>query len=85
MLGLWFTPIGLAAICTSCQRSLGVRSHSYYLSVLGFWTLALFYNWNGFHHLVGGPFPAWMITISIVASVAVIIPVVSRPSTTTSR
>lgn len=77
VLGLWFTPIGLAAIYYFLPKVIGRPIHSYYLSVLGFWTLALFYNWNGFHHLVGGPFPAWMITISIVASVMMIIPVVS--------
>lgn len=77
VLGLWFTPVGLAAIYYFLPKVIGRPIHSYYLSVLGFWTLALFYNWNGFHHLVGGPFPAWMITISIVASVMMIIPVVS--------
>ncbi|MBL9174291.1 MAG: cbb3-type cytochrome c oxidase subunit I [Verrucomicrobiales bacterium] len=77
VLGLWFTPIGLAAIYYFLPKVIGRPIHSYYLSVLGFWTLALFYNWNGFHHLVGGPFPAWMITISIVASVMMVIPVVS--------
>ncbi|MCW5556254.1 MAG: cbb3-type cytochrome c oxidase subunit I [Verrucomicrobiae bacterium] len=77
VLGLWFTPIGLASIYYFLPKVIGRPIHSYYLSVLGFWTLALFYNWNGFHHLVGGPFPAWMITISIVASVMMIIPVVS--------
>jgi cytochrome c oxidase cbb3-type subunit I len=77
VLGLWFTPVGLAAIYYFLPKVIGRPIHSYYLSVLGFWTLALFYNWNGFHHLVGGPFPAWMITVSIVASVMMIIPVVS--------
>lgn len=77
VLGLWFTPVGLASIYYFLPKVIGRPIHSYYLSVLGFWTLALFYNWNGFHHLVGGPFPAWMITISIVASVMMIIPVVA--------
>lgn len=77
VLGLWFTPVGLAAIYYFLPKVIGRPIHSYYLSVLGFWTLALFYNWNGFHHLVGGPFPAWMITVSIVASVMMVIPVVS--------
>ncbi|MBX3733265.1 MAG: cbb3-type cytochrome c oxidase subunit I [Verrucomicrobiae bacterium] len=77
VLGLWFTPVGLASIYYFLPKVIGRPIHSYYLSVLGFWTLALFYNWNGFHHLVGGPFPAWMITVSIVASVMMVIPVVA--------
>ncbi|HTI71316.1 MAG TPA: cbb3-type cytochrome c oxidase subunit I [Candidatus Limnocylindria bacterium] len=75
VLGLWFTPVGLAAIYYFIPKVIGRPIHSYYLSVLGFWTLALFYNWNGFHHLVGGPLPAWMITVSIVASIMMLIPV----------
>jgi cytochrome c oxidase cbb3-type subunit I len=67
----------LAAIYYFIPKVIGRPIHSYYLSVLGFWSLALFYNWNGFHHLVGGPYPAWMITVSIVASVMMVIPVVS--------
>jgi len=77
VLGLWFTPIGLAAIYYFIPKVIGRPIRSYYLSVLGFWSLALFYNWNGLHHLVGGPLPAWMITISIVASVMMLIPVIA--------
>lgn len=77
VLGLWFTPIGLAAIYYFIPKVIGRPIHSYYLSILGFWSLALFYNWNGMHHLVGGPLPAWLITVSIVASVMMTIPVVT--------
>ncbi len=77
VLGLWFTPIGLATIYYLIPKVLGRPIHSYYLSILGFWTLALFYSWNGMHHLIGGPFPAWMISASIVASVMMIVPVLT--------
>ncbi len=77
VLGLWFTPIGLGAIYYFIPKVIGRPIHSYYLSVLGFWSLALFYNWNGLHHLIGGPLPAWMITVSIVASVMMLIPVIT--------
>jgi cytochrome c oxidase cbb3-type subunit I len=77
VLGLWLTPIGLAAIYYFMPKVLGRPVHSYYLSLLGFWSLALFYNWNGMHHLVGGPMPAWLITVSIVASAMMTIPVVT--------
>src|SRR5690606_33245254 len=43
---------------------------------LGFWSLAIFYNWAGVHHLVGGPVPAWVITAGIAASFMMVIPVV---------
>ena len=75
-LGLWFTPVGLAAAYYFIPKVLGRPIYSYGLSLLGFWGLALFYNWNGFHHLIGGPVPTWFVTISISASVMMVIPVV---------
>ena len=75
VLGLWFTPIGLAAAYYFIPKVIGRPVHSYYLSALGFWSLALFFSWNGMHHLIGGPFPVWLITASIVASMMMIIPV----------
>jgi cytochrome c oxidase cbb3-type subunit 1 len=77
VLGLWFTPIGLGAIYYFIPKVIGRPIHSYYLSVLGFWSIALFYNWNGIHHLIGGPMPAWLISISVVASVMMVIPVMT--------
>jgi cytochrome c oxidase cbb3-type subunit 1 len=76
-LGLWFTPIGLATAYYLIPKVLGRPIHSYYLSILGFWTLALFYSWNGMHHLIGGPFPAWLISASVVASIMMFIPVIT--------
>ncbi len=75
VLGLWFTPIGLASIYYLLPKVLGRPIYSYYLSILGFWTLAIFYNWAGTHHLIGGPLPAWLITVGIVGSVMMFIPV----------
>ncbi len=77
VLGVLLTPMGLAAIYYLLPKVIGRPVHSYYLSILGFWSLALFYNWAGGHHLVGGPVPAWLITLSIVASVMMFIPVIS--------
>lgn len=77
VLGLWFTPIGLGAIYYFIPKVLGKPVYNYSLSVIGFWSLALFYNWNGMHHLVGGPLPAWLISVSIVASVMMTIPVIT--------
>ena len=75
VLGLWFTPICLAAAYYLIPKVLGRPIHSYYLSIVGFWSLAFFYAWNGMHHLIGGPYPAWLISVSIVASMMMFIPV----------
>lgn len=76
VLGLWFTPIGLGAVYYFLPKVLGKPIHSYYLSVLGFWSLAFFYNWAGVHHLIGGPVPAWVQTAGIAASFMMVVPVV---------
>ena len=76
LLGLWFTPIGLAAIYYFLPKVLGKPIHSYYLAVIGFWSLAVFSGWSGVHHLIGGPVPVWVQTASIAASFMLVVPVV---------
>lgn len=76
-LAVWFTPIGLALAYYFIPKVVGRPIYSYYLSLLGFWAFALFYNWNGIHHLIGGPVPIWLQTISIIASVLMVIPVMA--------
>ena len=77
LLGLWFTPVGLASAYYMIPKILGRPIYGYSLSILGFWSLAVFSSWNGMHHLIGGPFPAWMISASVAASVLMFIPVVA--------
>ena len=77
VLGLWLTPLGLAAAYYFIPKVLGVPIHSYQLSLLGFWSLALFYSQAGIHHLIGGPVPRWLVAISVVHSVSMFIPVIA--------
>mgnify|MGYP006268633145 FL=1 len=76
VLGLWYTPVGLAAAYYLIPKILGKPIHSYYLSILGFWSLALFYNWAGVHHLIGGPIPLWLQAAGTVGSIGMVIPVI---------
>ena len=76
-LGLWFTPLALAASYYFIPKVLGKPIHSYNLSLLGFWSLAFFYSQVGGHHLIGGPVPSWLITISIVQSMMMVVPVLA--------
>ena len=75
VLGLWITPLGLAAAYYFIPKVLGRPIYSYNLSLLGFWSLAFFYSQVGGHHLIGGPVPSWLVTISIVQSMMMVIPV----------
>ena len=77
VLGLFYTPLALASIYYFLPKIIGRPIRSYNLSLLGFWALAFFYGQVGGHHLIGGPVPEWMITLSIVQSMMMIIPVVA--------
>lgn len=77
VLGLWFTPVSVGAIYYFLPKVIGRPVRSYNLSILGFWTLAFFYGQVGGHHLIGGPVPGWLTTLSIVQSVMMVIPVVA--------
>ncbi len=76
-LTVWVTPLGLAGAYYFIPKVIGRPIYSYYLGLLGFWSFALFYNWNGLHHLVGGPLPTWAVTVSIVASIMMFVPVLA--------
>jgi cytochrome c oxidase cbb3-type subunit 1 len=73
---LWFTPIGLAAAYYFIPKVLGKPIYSYYLAVLGFWTLIVFSSWSGMARLIGGPIPAWVISSGVVGGVLLIIPII---------
>jgi cytochrome c oxidase cbb3-type subunit I len=77
VLGLWFTPVSVGAIYYFLPKIIGRPIRSYNLSLLGFWTLAFFYGQVGGHHLIGGPVPGWLTTLSIVQSIMMVIPVLA--------
>ncbi|MCE4556839.1 cbb3-type cytochrome c oxidase subunit I [Roseateles cellulosilyticus] len=76
-LGLFYTPLALGSVYYFLPKVIGRPVQSYNLSLLGFWGLAFFYGQVGGHHLVGGPVPGWLITLSIVQSMMMIIPVLA--------
>jgi cytochrome c oxidase cbb3-type subunit I len=75
VLGYFFTPLSQATIYYFVPKVIGRPLQSYTLSLLGFWTQAFFYGMVGAHHLIGGPVPSWLITLSIVQSVMMVVPV----------
>jgi len=75
VLGLFYTPLALASVYYFLPKVIGRPIQSYNLSLLGFWGLAFFYGQVGGHHLIGGPVPGWTVTLSIVQSMMMIIPV----------
>ncbi|WP_321906728.1 cbb3-type cytochrome c oxidase subunit I [Burkholderia cenocepacia] len=77
VLGLWLTPLGLGTAYYLIAKIVGRPIHSYNLSLIGFWALAMFYSQAGVHHLIGGPVPEWIVTVSVVQSVMMVVPVIA--------
>lgn len=77
VLGLFYTPLSLAAIYYFLPKVIGRPVQSYNLSLVGFWCLAFFYGQVGGHHLIGGPVPEWLVTLSIVQSMMMVVPVLA--------
>lgn len=77
VLGLWLTPLAVGAAYYLIPKIIGKPVYSYSLSLLGFWGLALFYSQVGIHHMIGGPVPTWVVTLSIVHSVMMFVPVIA--------
>lgn len=77
VLGLWLTPLGVGTAYYLIPKIIGKPIYSYSLSLLGFWGLALFYSQVGMHHLIGAPVPTWIVTLSIVHSVMMFVPVLA--------
>lgn len=77
VVGLVLTPIALAAAYYMIPKVTGRPIHSYYLAVIGFWTLILFSSWTGMTHLIDGPIPTWSVSLSIAASFLMLIPVIT--------
>ena len=57
VLGLWFTPFGLAYGTTSFRSSPKAPSTACTLSLISFFALAFFYTGVGGHHLLQSRFP----------------------------
>src|SRR5258708_12095357 len=71
---LWLGAIALGTAYYMIPKVIGRPVYSYHLATIGFWTYALFSSWTGMTRLVDGPFPAWMITASIAATILTMIP-----------
>jgi len=73
--GLYLTPLVVAILYYMMPRIAKRPLYSHTLSLIGFWTLLAFYAHIGAHHLLQAPVPLWLKTLSVIDSVAMIIPV----------
>ncbi|HWA87792.1 MAG TPA: cbb3-type cytochrome c oxidase subunit I [Opitutus sp.] len=66
---LWVAPLALAAAYYLVPKITGRVLSGYNFASLGFWTLVVVGPWTGGRHLAGGPVPAWIPSVAIVAAV----------------
>ncbi len=64
---LWLAPLALAGAYYIVPKVAGRVLPTYESASLGFWTLMFMGAWTGGRHLVGGPVPAWIATMAVVA------------------
>lgn len=75
LVGLVFTPMGLAITYYYLPKLANVPIYSHRLSMIGFWSIAFVYAWIGAHHIIHGPISQWLQTVSIIFSIWLFIPV----------
>ena len=64
---LWLAPLALAGAYYIVPKVAGRVLPTYEAAPLGFWTLIFVGAWTGGRHLIGGPVPAWVPTMAVVA------------------
>jgi cytochrome c oxidase cbb3-type subunit 1 len=75
IVGLWLTPAGYVLIYYFLPVSVRNPLYAHQLSLVGFWSLALFYPFVGIHHYLYSPIADWAETLAIITSMLLIIPV----------
>lgn len=75
--GLLLTPLSAGVAYYVIPRACRAPLYSHTLSLFGFWSLLVVYSHIGTHHLLQVPVPTWLKVISIVDSVAMVIPVMA--------
>jgi cytochrome c oxidase cbb3-type subunit 1 len=75
IVGLWITPAGYVLIYYFLPASIRNPVYSHKLSLVGFWSLAVFYPFVGIHHYLYSPIADYAETLAIITSMLLIIPV----------
>ena len=75
IVGLFLTPlaIGLAYYIVPIVCRTPLYSHA--LSLVGFWTILMFYPHIGTHHLLQTPAPTWLKVVAVTGSIGMLVPV----------
>lgn len=72
---LWLAPLGLGALYYLIPKVSGLPLRFSGKAKLAFWTWIVFAPWTAVHDLVGGPFPAETVTLGLILSGLIFLPV----------
>ena len=75
LFNLWIGTLGLAAAYYFIPKVINQPIYSYNLSKIGFWSWVFLGGLTAMTKLNGGPVPAYLVTLSIAASILLIIPI----------
>lgn len=74
---LFFVPAGVAIAYYLIPKVTGRPVHSYSLSALGFWSLAIVGPWAGMQKLAGAPIPAFLPYLGAAATILFCVPTIA--------
>jgi cytochrome c oxidase cbb3-type subunit 1 len=72
---LWLAPLGLGLLYYLIPKVSGISLRFGTKAKIAFWTWIVFAPWTAVHDLVGGPFPAETVTVGLILSGLIFIPV----------
>jgi cytochrome c oxidase cbb3-type subunit 1 len=72
---LWLAPLALALLYYLIPKMSGLNIEYASKAPIAFWTWIIFAPWTAVHDLVGGPFPADTVTVGLIFSGLIFIPV----------
>lgn len=77
ILGLWFTTGGVALVYYLVPVITKTPVYSHLMSMIGFWSISLFYSMVGQHHILASPTPGYLKLIATMGSIGLFIPVLT--------
>jgi cbb3-type cytochrome c oxidase subunit I len=75
IVGLFLTPLAVALSYYVIPIVSGGPLFSHTLSLVGFWSILIFYPHIGAHHLLQTPVPDWLKVVAVTGSVGMLLPV----------
>ena len=77
LVGFFLTPLAVGAAYYIIPLVARSPLYSHTLSLIGFWSILMFYNSIGAHHLLQAPTPTWLKVIAVTGSIGMLVPVLT--------